>query len=119
MQWSSMDDVSEILERSVFRSSSNVLCQASLVTIYNVQRFAVISGHVATHSNTVGHSLQHPCQVHRARLEDKLQDVNRMSITCEFWSNRPAKAFLVLTCCYLSSKFELNNIILDFSSLFR
>jgi hypothetical protein len=48
-------------------------------------------------------------------LAEKLRDVEWMSITCDFWSNRTSKSFLVLTCHYLSSTFELSNTILDFS----
>ena len=38
-----------------------------------------------------------------------------LSITCDFWSNRVAKSFLVLTGHYLTPTFELKNIILDSS----
>ena len=50
-------------------------------------------------------------------LYEKLQGVEFMSITCDFWSNRSSKSFLVMTGHYLSRSFELHSTILDFSHL--
>jgi hypothetical protein len=110
----SMDDVSAILERPVSLGSFNLLCQVRFVTISYVLQLAFFSVYVAPHPNTVRRSLQQLYQVHRARLKEKLQNMDWMSITCGFWSIRSSKSFLVLTCHYLSSKFELNNFILNF-----
>jgi hypothetical protein len=84
MQLSSMDDVSGILERLVLLSSLNVLCQIMLVTISYISRLVSFSGCVARHPNTVCHLLQQLCQVNRARLKEKLQDVDWMSMACNF-----------------------------------
>jgi hypothetical protein len=75
----------------------------------------MLSGYVAPHPNTVRRSLKQLYKLHSVRLTEKLRDVECLSITCDFWSNRVAKSFLVLTGHYLSSTFELKTIILDFT----
>ena len=52
---------------------------------------------------------------HTVRLVKRLRDVEWLLITCDFWSNRVAKSFLVPTGHYLTSTFEMKNVILDFS----
>ena len=60
-------------------------------------------------------SLKQLHKIHIVRLTERLHDVEWLSITCDFWSNRVAKSFLVLTGHYLTPTFKLKNIILDFS----
>ncbi|CAF1543957.1 unnamed protein product [Adineta ricciae] len=82
--------------------------------LINPIRCIFCSGYVPPHSNTVRRSLKQLYKIHRARLVERLRGVEWISITCDFWSNRLAQSFLVLTGHYLSSTFELNNVILDF-----
>lgn len=46
---------------------------------------------------------------------EKLKHVEYISITCDFWSNRSSKSFLVMTGHYLSATFELYSTVIDFS----
>lgn len=53
--------------------------------------------------------------IHHFNLIEKLQKAEHMSITCDFWSNRTSKSFLVMTGHYLSNSFELYSTVIDFS----
>lgn len=44
-----------------------------------------------------------------------MQKAEYISITCDFWSNRTSKSFLVMTGHYLSESFELDSTVIDFS----
>ena len=81
----------------------------------DVKRPTLSSGYVAPHPSTVRRSLKQLYKFHSVRLTERLHEVEWLSITCDFWTNRVAKSFLVLTGHYLSSTFELKNIILNFS----
>lgn len=105
---------SEILDGLASLDFSNALYLVSLVSLMNSLRCILCSGYVSPHPNTVRRSLKHLCTVHRGRLIEQLRGVEWMSIACDFWSNRLAQSFLVLTGHYLSATFELNNVILDF-----
>ncbi|CAF1541267.1 unnamed protein product [Adineta ricciae] len=74
-----------------------------------------VPGYKPPHSNTVRRWIKHLSTIHRSSLSEKLQNVEYMSITCDFWSNRSSKSFLVMTGHYLSKSFELNSTVIDFS----
>jgi hypothetical protein len=105
---------SEISDGLASLDFSNALYLVSLVSLMNSLRCILCPGYVSPHPNTVRRSLKHLCTVHRGRLIEQLRGVEWMSITCDFWSNRLAQSFLVLTGHYLSATFQLNNVILDF-----
>lgn len=76
---------------------------------------AFITGYVAPHSTTVRRSLKRLQLVHQARLVERLQYIDSISLTCDFWSNRSSKSFFVLTGHFISKRFELKRTVLDFS----
>ena len=70
---------------------------------------------MAPHSTTIRRSLKRLQLVHHAHLVDRLQDVESLSLTLDFWSNRHSKSFFVVTGHFISSNFELSSTVLDFS----
>ena len=76
---------------------------------------AFIIGYVAPHSSTIRRSLKRLQLVHQARLVERLQHIDSISLTCDFWSNRSSKSFFVLTGHFISTRFKLKRTVLDFS----
>lgn len=53
--------------------------------------------------------------MHHSNLIEKLESAEFISITCDFWSNRTSKSFLVITGHYLSRSFELHSTVIEFA----
>ena len=70
---------------------------------------------MAPHSSTIRRSLKRLHVLHRARLVERLQNIESISLTCDFWTNRNSKSFFVITGHFISTDFELKRTVLDFS----
>lgn len=72
-------------------------------------------GYVAPHPNAIRRSLKRLQHFHYACLFKRLRDVESLSLTCDFWSNRNSKSFFVLTGHFISPQFKLEGTVLDVS----
>lgn len=91
-----------------FPGKDNILSQSL------AHRFIFI-GYIPPHANTVRRQIKQLNSLHHFNLIEKLKLVEHISITCDFWSNRSSKSFLVMTGHYLSASFELYSTVIDFS----
>ncbi|CAF1560112.1 unnamed protein product [Didymodactylos carnosus] len=73
-------------------------------------------GYTPPHRNSVQKSLKHLRRKHHDQLIEHLKNIQSLSITTDFWTNRALESFLCITGHFLDENFKSESIILSFSS---
>ena len=72
-------------------------------------------GYQPIHRNVVNRRIKRLRQTHFVKLVDELKNVDRISITTDFWSDKSNRSFVILTGHYYTNSNEWKPKILDFS----
>ncbi len=70
------------------------------------------------HRITVARRLKRLHGFYKQRLQQQLLEVNKISITCDFWSDRSLKSYLCITGHYVTHDFGYQSTILSFDAFY-
>ncbi|CAF0857088.1 unnamed protein product [Didymodactylos carnosus] len=76
---------------------------------------ALLPGYIAPHRNTIQRNLEGLYNYHYAKLAQQLKEVNYISLTCDFWSDRRLQSYLVITGHFVDVNFKLASKIICFT----
>lgn len=71
------------------------------------------------HRTTVSRKLKRLNEQYQERLRNQMLDVKKLSLTCDFWSDRLLKSFLCVTGHYVTNDFEYKSVILSFDQFYE
>ncbi|CAF2036400.1 unnamed protein product [Rotaria magnacalcarata] len=77
-----------------------------------------IPDYVPPHRVTVARRLKRLNVLHHGRLREEIKQINKISITLDFWSDRTMKSFLCITGHYCTYEFEYVSTILSFNAFY-